>query len=55
MPDEKIVRTQTKPEWETVRLLNSIEKRLASIASELSAVRNIRYLLEGILKELEAR
>jgi hypothetical protein len=42
-------------EQEIIALLSAIETRLASIASELSAVRGIRNLLEGILRELEAR
>ena len=42
-------------EQEIIALLSTIETRLASIESELSAVRGIRNLLEGILRELEAR
>jgi hypothetical protein len=43
------------PEQEIIDLLSVIETRLASIESELSMVRDIRKLLEGILRELEAR
>jgi hypothetical protein len=42
-------------EQEIIALLGTIETRLASMESELSVVRGIRNLLEGILRELEAR
>jgi hypothetical protein len=43
------------PEQEIIALLSVIETRLASIESKLTMVRDIRNLLEGILRELEAR
>ena len=49
------VKEHIMAEQEIIDLLSVIETRLASIESELSMVRDIRNLLEGILRELQAR